>query len=173
MPRNRNRTHTRADLATPTAPDLLARYIAGANVAAVLDGYDAAAYGSSVAYAGEYEGPLDDYMAEHDTTPAPDLLAVFRRDVVVFLLTCARDGLDLSELGEGQIGHDIWLTRNGHGTGFWCRDADTYGTEEVRDALDSVAAAMGEHNIGVDTDTNTVVSEWDALDARDAAPGGA
>tara|TARA_R110000803_G_scaffold37528_2_gene80874 strand:+ start:858 stop:1199 length:342 start_codon:yes stop_codon:yes gene_type:complete len=25
-----------------------------------------------------------------------------------------------------QAGHDFWLTRNGHGTGFWDR-ADTYG----------------------------------------------
>jgi hypothetical protein len=27
----------------------------------------------------------------------------------------------LSNLGEGQIGHDFWLTRNRHGAGFWDR----------------------------------------------------
>jgi hypothetical protein len=24
----------------------------------------------------------------------------------------------------GQVGHDLWLTRNGHGTGFWDRSPD-------------------------------------------------
>ena len=26
-----------------------------------------------------------------------------------------------------QVGHDLWLTRNGHGTGFWDRDNSVYG----------------------------------------------
>ncbi len=40
---------------------------------------------------------------------------------------------------EEQSGHDFWLTRNGHGAGFWDRDADTYGSEEIRDNLNVLA----------------------------------
>ena len=40
-----------------------------------------------------------------------------------------------------QLGHDFWLTRNGHGTGFWDRD---FGTEESRDALTMLSKVFGE-----------------------------
>ena len=38
-----------------------------------------------------------------------------------------------------QIGHDLWLTRNGHGTGLWDR-----GLGELGDSLTQAAKAMGE-----------------------------
>lgn len=38
-----------------------------------------------------------------------------------------------------QAGHDLWLTRNHHGTGFWAR-----GLGEAGDILDRVAKEMGE-----------------------------
>lgn len=45
----------------------------------------------------------------------------------------------LSEAGDSeQNGYDFWLTRNGHGAGFWDRD---YG--EVGDALTRAAKAYG------------------------------
>jgi hypothetical protein len=34
----------------------------------------------------------------------------------------------LNDWEESQIGHDFWLTRNGHGAGFWDRDLP-YGKE--------------------------------------------
>lgn len=37
-----------------------------------------------------------------------------------------------------QIGHDLWLTRNGHGAGFWCREH-----YRNRDALTRAAEAIG------------------------------
>lgn len=43
-----------------------------------------------------------------------------------------------------QIGHDLWLTRNGHGAGFWDRD---FGTKESRDKLTEVSKTMGERDI--------------------------
>lgn len=43
-----------------------------------------------------------------------------------------------------RIGHDFWLTRNGHGSGFWDRPVDWYGTEKVRDTMDSLAQEYGE-----------------------------
>ena len=39
-----------------------------------------------------------------------------------------------------QLGHDFWLTRNGHGTGFWARE---FGTEENRDALTELSRTFG------------------------------
>ena len=44
---------------------------------------------------------------------------------------------------EEQIGHDFWLTRNGHGAGFWGRDLPD-GRGEV---LSDICGAMGEQDI--------------------------
>ena len=49
----------------------------------------------------------------------------------------------LDELDVTQMAHDLWLTRNGHGTGFWDRN-DTYTGSEAR-IFDALAQAMGEH----------------------------
>jgi hypothetical protein len=40
---------------------------------------------------------------------------------------------DLANLDESQAGHDFWLTRNGHGTGFWDRGLGAIG-ERLSDA---------------------------------------
>lgn len=43
--------------------------------------------------------------------------------------------LQLSDMELEQIGHDFWLTRNGHGAGFWDRDLGESGeklTEKAR-----------------------------------------
>lgn len=42
-----------------------------------------------------------------------------------------------------QAGHDLWLTRNGHGAGFWDR-----GLGEIGETLTKAANAMGETYIG-------------------------
>lgn len=59
------------------------------------------------------------------------------------------DGLDddLSELDVGQAGHDFWLTRNGHGAGFWDR-----GLGDVGERLSDAAKAWGSANIHVEHD---------------------
>ena len=46
--------------------------------------------------------------------------------------------------GMPQFGHDLWLTRNGHGTGFWDRP-ELYG-EELAVWLTRIAKAMGQHD---------------------------
>lgn len=40
---------------------------------------------------------------------------------------------------EAMLGHDLWLTRNGHGCGFW--ESDRW-SDEYRDQLDSAAGSM-------------------------------
>ena len=45
-----------------------------------------------------------------------------------------------------QAGHEFWLTRNGHGSGFW--DSE-YGTAESREALTNACKKFGEVNLYV------------------------
>jgi hypothetical protein len=51
--------------------------------------------------------------------------------------------IDLTQYDPAQLGHDLWLTRNGHGAGFWDRP-EIYGAENAR-ILTLMARAMGEH----------------------------
>jgi len=123
----------------------------------VLDAYEAAAYWSSNSETDLAGGePLDNYMAEHGTEPSEACRTRMRKDVEAFLASCESAGIDLSKCDLSQVGHDLWLTRNRHGVGFWDRDAATYGTAERRDALDRLAKAMGEVYLYVDTEKNTV-----------------
>lgn len=49
------------------------------------------------------------------------------------------------ELGSSeQFGHDLWLTREGHGAGFWDR-RDLYGGVAA-DVYTAIALAMGSHS---------------------------
>ena len=49
-----------------------------------------------------------------------------------------------------QAGHDLWLTRNGHGSGFWDRP-EIWG-EEGTDILTRCAHSMGEKRVAVGDD---------------------
>jgi hypothetical protein len=57
------------------------------------------------------------------------------QDVLNFM---EQAGSLLDGIEPSQIGHDLWLTRNGHGAGFWDR-----GLGEVGDQLSEIAKAMG------------------------------
>ena len=50
---------------------------------------------------------------------------------------------------DAQAGHDFWLTRNGHGDGFWDRD-DSYYTD--KEALTEYAHAYGAFDLYVGDD---------------------
>lgn len=55
----------------------------------------------------------------------------------------------LAQAGDDeQNGHDFWLTRNRHGTGFWDRGY----SKEVGDALTDTAHAMGEIDLYIGDD---------------------
>lgn len=49
------------------------------------------------------------------------------------------EGMTLPRYDWEQLGHDLWLTRNGHGVGFWDR-----GLGELGSDLTKAASAMGE-----------------------------
>ena len=69
-------------------------------------------------------------MDELDNELAPETLAKMRDECILFYETHTEykgEWLPRSELwdrggwSDEQAGHDFWLTRNGHGSGFWDR----------------------------------------------------
>lgn len=54
---------------------------------------------------------------------------------------------DLFSMDLESAGRDFLYTRNGHGTGFWGRDDDWYGSSNVRDGLDRIARTFPTLNL--------------------------
>ncbi len=70
------------------------------------------------------------------------------QDVGEFLKN-AKVVIDVDELSEDdleRLGVDFWLTRNGHGAGFWDGDWDRFG-DDVGDRLTEIAKAFPEVNL--------------------------
>ena len=67
-----------------------------------------------------------------------------------FLELLERVEVDASELDDTQMGHDFWLSRNGHGAGFWDR-----GLGEIGDTLHKWAKSFGTCDLYV-SDNNEV-----------------
>lgn len=84
-----------------------------------------------------HEPPLQDNYSESDI--APECLQRMIDDCAKF----QREN-DLTDYPDTNAGHDFWLTRNGHGCGFWEND---YGTESQCEALTKASKAFGEFNL--------------------------
>jgi hypothetical protein len=83
----------------------------------MLDAYVECALWSSTTCDEDGNNPesMDHY---HKADIATECLNEMREDVNAF----ANDNVaDLAGIDAGQAGHDFWLTRNGHGAGFWDR----------------------------------------------------
>ena len=54
----------------------------------------------------------------------------------------------INDLDAGVIGHNLWLTRNGHGSGFW--DSKIYDIEfqNIENASDTELYTLKNHNLG-------------------------
>lgn len=61
--------------------------------------------------------------------------------------TCLRESGEWNY--EDLAGHDFWLTRNGHGTGFW---EDGRWSDDVKDKLTEIAESFSELYLWVDDD---------------------
>jgi hypothetical protein len=72
---------------------------------------------------------------------APEALARAKKDVAFFM---KKVGKLIAEQDLGTVGHDLWLTRNHHGAGFW--DRDCY-SKETGQKLSDIAGSMGEQNV--------------------------
>jgi hypothetical protein len=67
--------------------------------------------------------PLDKNYSEDDI--APETLKAMRADCDAFYVA---NSADLSRVADdSRAGHDFWLTRNGHGAGFWDRGLGALG----------------------------------------------
>lgn len=80
----------------------------------------------------EHCNPLDAAFSVDDI--APETLASMREDCADFIQSNAADLKEYAERmanerwsGEDFAGHDFWLTRNGHGVGFWDRGLGDLG----------------------------------------------
>lgn len=78
--------------------------------------------------------------AESEVTPAYRTAA--REDCQSFWRTWGA-AIRASNAGADQAGRDFWFTRQGHGVGFWDRDADMYG-KALQDALTEASENFGE-----------------------------
>jgi len=121
------------------------------NIETVLAAYVECALWSSSDQSDDQGGtPLDQLDAEL----APETLEAMRADVVAFLaddsITAALEYWS-TELGDAQIGHNFWLTRNGHGAGFWDRFSAGLGEVDGR-TLTAAAKAYGDFNLYVGDD---------------------
>lgn len=120
-----------------TSADLLA------TTDAFTDAYLECALWSSNDESNESGGdPLDDNYSPDDI--APDALASAIADCKAFQEAHADD---LSGLDSEQAGHDFWLTRNGHGAGFWDR-----GLGELGERLSKASEAYGSVDLYVGDD---------------------
>jgi hypothetical protein len=98
------------------------------NTETFFQAYVACALWASVDEAGEPLDGRDDEIAE-------ETRAQMRADCEAF---CESNREALAGLDAGQCGHDFWLSRNGHGAGFWDR-----GYGELGNRLHKCAEAFG------------------------------
>lgn len=119
-------------------------------LAAIRSGYIAAALWTS--FAGDPLGAdrdvslLDLGMTRDDL--APETVAQVDADIAAFI--AATSDADRAtwdeEYSEERVGHDLWLTRNHHGAGFWSRPdhRDPADLHDVARRLTDAAHALGE-----------------------------
>lgn len=125
------------------------RYVIdAAYISEMLDAYVGCALWSSMDWADDSGGePIDANYGRDDITAAT--LAEMLADCQAFARDNARD---LSGIEPGQAGHDFWLTRNGHGAGFWDR-----GLGDRGDRLTAACRPYGSVDLYV-TDDGSVAS---------------
>lgn len=78
------------------------------------------------------------------TSFSPEAVAQAERTIEAFL-ACAPD---LTAHEDEQIGHDLWLTQNRHGAGFW----DGAYEQSLGEALTRLAHSLGEVDVYVGDD---------------------
>jgi hypothetical protein len=121
-----------------------------ATLASMLGGYIRCALWSSTDNSDPETGgdPMDQNYSREDL--APRTLDRLERDCAAFLAKF-RDMLAEQPGDAEQAGHDLWLTRNGHGTGFWDRGDDVW-TAEARKAFNAYANRLAPRDLYVGDD---------------------
>lgn len=117
-----------------------------------LDSYIQTALWSSNDESNEKGGdPLDKNYSPADL--APETLRHMQADVNQFIELAAAMDAEIED--DALVGHCFWLSRNGHGSGFWDRDEIP---EPARTKLDKLAEAFGECNLYVGEDGRIYVA---------------
>jgi hypothetical protein len=93
--------------------------------------------------------PLEENYGPEDL--APEALDAIRADVVSFV-ELAGALLDEWPDTDEQVGHDLFLTRNGHGAGFWDRYWGPGRLPTIGEALSDDARSLGESDLYVGDD---------------------
>lgn len=94
-----------------------------------------------------YEAEMDhssDAFDESDLTP--DALAALTSDAHDFYAANVAD-IRTSTLGAERCGHDFWLTRNGHGAGFWDHGHISDEADAALSRLDKASRPYGEQSL--------------------------
>lgn len=97
--------------------------------------------------------PLDDKYDLRDISTQAKLQA--DKDIDAFITEIEKQGLDTSEHDVSQLMHDFWLTRNGHGAGFWDGDYE----EELGEKLTAICKKMGSIDLYVGDDNKIYSSK--------------
>ena len=80
----------------------------------------------------EFSGEQVSVNSENFT---PESIETSKSDIEQFVQS-NKKLLEESCIDDYQIGHDFWLTRNGHGVGFWDRNIGEAG-DQIADAINS------------------------------------
>lgn len=122
------------------------RYVSPAELHDAVTGYLVCALWSSTDESDPDTGgdPMDDNYGIEDI--APEVVEQAREDCAA-MLALPDAGLYLRHHSVEYFGHDFWLTRNGHGAGFWDR-----GLGDLGDRLTAMAKPYGEVNLYVGED---------------------
>ena len=66
------------------------------------------------------------------------------RDILLFCENCKAQGLNPRRYEAQAIGYNLWLSRQGHGTGFWDTAGRCPWREVTGDKLHNIAQALGQ-----------------------------
>jgi len=106
--------------------------------AQILEGYLVAMLWASTDNSNEQGGdPLDKNYDQSDIDEKS--IAESKKDIEKFLKLAEEKGVELTKYDTETIGHDLWLTRNSHGSGFWDGDYE----DEDGDILTDIARTLG------------------------------
>jgi hypothetical protein len=83
---------------------------------------------------------------------APEALASMQAECEDFVALLEQESIDWSDWSDEQLGHDFWLTRNGHGAGFWDRGY------ALGDRLTALCKPYGSSDLYVDEDGSVYVT---------------
>jgi hypothetical protein len=109
-----------------------------------VEGYETAALWSSTDVIATDDGETEDVQLD-DYEAAPETKEKFREDCKEFCNFAApllAEAVKRNGYTPERAGHDFWLTRNGHGAGFWDRGELKEGG--LGDKLSEAAKTMGE-----------------------------